>query len=151
MIFDYITQKRVSSLSKTSQTYSIFSKEGLAKEDNLEQEQSKEIMDRKLEIKNFTKDLIRFNISIATLISQKPKKPREIEQAIEIAKIISDDTSLKNSFQNDRGVPIEFILQQLEIPKKFLKKNKNYLIAVTILLCGPYSELRKYFLGEAVE
>ncbi|MGF7535156.1 hypothetical protein AAGG74_16000 [Bacillus mexicanus] len=145
MIFDNLMQKKVASPSKTSRTHSKISKEDLAAEDN--REYNKAIIDRQKEIKSFSKELIRFNLSIATLVSQKPKKTKEIEQALEIAKLISDDPSLKNSFQNDKGIPIEFILQQLEVPKKFLKKNKSYLIAITLLICGPYTEMRKYFLG----
>lgn len=101
---------------------------------------------RKAEIIAFSVELSKFKLSYSNLISQKPKSKEDRKKILEIASFVSKDESAKESLLQSKELPEEKLVEQLDIPKKFLKKHKTYLIAFSLLLNGPYTELKRYLL-----
>lgn len=140
----HYNRKRVNTSSASARTYTKLGK----KEDSKScGNKEKETTERKKEIVNFSKELSKFNLSFSCLTSTKPNQ-KEKELSLKIAKLIKNEPSVRSSFLTDKKLPIDFILQEFQVPKKFLRKHNQYLTALSLLYCGPYLKLKEYFLGE---
>jgi len=104
------------------------------------------VIKRKDEIAAFSKELTSFNLSFSILVSQKPKKKDEREKALAIAKHVSSTPSLKETLLTTKKLPDKSIAKEFDVQNKFLRANKFYLIAMSLLLIGPYSEIQSYLL-----
>ncbi|MGF7535093.1 hypothetical protein AAGG74_15675 [Bacillus mexicanus] len=97
------------------------------------------------EIKKFCNELRRHNINCSTL-KLIPKSQKIKENLLEIAKFVA----VIPIFIEDKLFPIETLKRQFRVSKRYLLKHRSYIIAVAILLNGPYKELKTYFL-EAIQ
>jgi len=104
------------------------------------------VIKRKDEIAAFSKELLTFNLSFSVLVSQKPKKKEERDQVLAIAKFVSGTPSVKELLLNSKELPDKTIIEEFNVPNKFIRANKFYLIAMSLLLIGPYSEIQSYLL-----
>lgn len=107
---------------------------------------SEVVMKRKDEINAFMKELSDYKISFSSLVAKKPKKRDEREQLLAIAKYLSNNSSFKEQLVRTKKLPIKTIIQELDVPKRLIRANRYYLIAVSLLLIGPYSEIQEYLL-----
>lgn len=108
------------------------------------------VIKRKDEIAAFSKELLRFNLSFSVLVSQKPKKKDDRDQILAIAKFVSSTPSVKETLLNAKKLPDKTIIEEFNVPNKFIRANKFYLIAMSLLLIGPYSEIQSYLLEGVV-
>lgn len=101
---------------------------------------------RKSEIIAFSKELSKYNLSYSILSSQKPKKEIERMKAITIASFVSNCQQSKETLLSKKELLDEMIIDRFNVSKNFIQKNRFYLIAISLLLIGPYSELKSFFL-----
>lgn len=71
-----------------------------------------------------------------------PKSKKTKDHLLEVAMFVVNIPS----FLNDKLFPIAELKDHFRVSKRYLLKHKPYIIAVAILLNGPYIELKKYFL-----
>lgn len=105
---------------------------------------------RKEEIISFSTELKKFKLSYSVLISEKPRSRTDREKVLEIAKFVCLNPSVKETFLNQKKLPVKRINEQFQVPKSFISKNKYYLTAIALLLIGPYVEIQNYFLEQGV-
>lgn len=133
-----------SKLSRTKSSVYTYDKDNV--EEKEVQSKNNKTNKRKAEIIAFSVELSKFKLSYSNLISQKPKSKEDRKKILEIASYVSKDEGAKESLFQSKELPEEKLTEQLDIPKKFIKKNKTYLIAFSLLLNGPYTELKRYLL-----
>ncbi|MCK2000587.1 hypothetical protein MZM54_04150 [[Brevibacterium] frigoritolerans] len=105
---------------------------------------------RKEEIVSFSTELKKFKLSYSVLISEKPRSRTDREKVLEIAKFVCFNPTVKDTFLNQKKLPVKTIKEQFQVPKSFVSKNKHYLTAIALLLIGPYVEIQNYFLEQGV-
>lgn len=96
---------------------------------------------RESEIINFCSELRQHKINCPTL-KLIPKSKKIKDHLLEVAMFVVNIPS----FLNDKLFPIVELKDHFRVSKRYLLKHKPYIIAVAILLNGPYIELKKYFL-----
>ncbi|MGN5651035.1 hypothetical protein [Bacillus sp. Brlt_9] len=112
----------------------------------LEQEISSNKQNRNLEIVAFSKELKKFDVSFSHLTENEPKDEDDRNYAISIAKSISDTGSLKEILLKTKKLPCNELITQFDYKQSFISKYASYLVAISLLLIGPYKELQKYLI-----
>jgi hypothetical protein len=112
----------------------------------LEQEISNNKQNRNLEIVAFSKELKKFDVSFTLLTENEPKDKDDRNYAISIAKAISNSDSLKEVLLKTKKLPCNELIDTFDYKSSFINKYKSYLVAISLLLIGPYKELQKFLI-----
>ncbi|PGP11887.1 RNA polymerase sigma-I factor [Bacillus cereus] len=96
------------------------------------------------EIQNFSLLLGEFGIKFDNLAEEVPKHISAKRNAIEIAKIISEDDNLVYYLYEKKKLPIKELLHKVEVSKKTIERNRKYIVAVTLILVERYMHLKEY-------
>ncbi|MBN2259470.1 MAG: hypothetical protein JW702_02945 [Clostridiales bacterium] len=123
------------------------------KAENYTEELKDNVMDRKdlekeyilkNEILNLSEELSRYGLSFQKLMSTLPKHQSTKMKAVEVAKVISENDELLKAFRENRNLPRIKIMKEIDVSHKQLKRSRNYIIAVVIVLTGEYESIREY-------
>jgi RNA polymerase sigma factor len=109
--------------------------------DRIEQEE------RKNEIKEYGKMLYEFGISFDSLVKVCPRKKDARERAKEVARLIAKDSELSGYLMKYKLLPIKEIEKKMNLSRKTLERNRNYIIAIVLILVGDYCYLKDYIRG----
>ncbi|MNN33555.1 RNA polymerase sigma factor SigI [compost metagenome] len=99
---------------------------------------------RKLEIEQFSKELVEYDISFDDLIKVSPKwKSTKVLYNTLIKESIKNTLVMK-SFTRNKTLNIKELEKVTNIPRKKIERARRYIVAVLIILVGDYEYLRDY-------
>jgi hypothetical protein len=149
LIFQQIYRQQSDSTSNGKEKSMVtieFSKSGKSTEKKEFVKTNEKILKRQKEIILFSNELKKYNLSFSVLASHHFKNKDEKETAIAIVKFITDTPSVKETLLNTKTLPDKTIMERFQVSKSFIQKNKLYIIAIFLLLMGPYTEIKSYLL-----
>jgi len=107
-------------------------------------EMQKGMEERRSEIIELNRVLGEFDIQFSDLVDASPKHSDSRESLIAIGKLLGEDSGLMRILLGKRMLPIKELLDQVDVSRKTLERNRKYIIAVAIIHNGPYPYLRDY-------
>lgn len=107
-------------------------------------EKQKGIEERKSEIADFTRVLEDFGIAFSDLVEASPKHEDSRRMLVGIGHKLAADSALMRILITKRMLPIKELLDQVDVSRKTLERNRKFLIALALILNGPYPYLRDY-------
>ncbi len=110
-------------------------------------EQSTEEWLRKEEIIEYSKQLIDYKITFQELTKVSPKHVDARESAILVAKTIYKEAELRAYVEEKKRLPMKELVQYVDVSRKTLERNRKYILAIFIILCGDYVFLKEYIKG----
>lgn len=102
---------------------------------------------RLYEIEEYSKVLEHFGISFRTLSKVSPKHFDARENAKQIAKLIAEETSLKDYLLDKKQLPIKDLLNLVSCSRKTIERNRKYIIAVALIYIKNFRSLISYIDG----
>lgn len=98
----------------------------------------------KEEIKTFENKLNGFDITFNDLLNEAPKHNDTRINAINIAKYIFENNSIKMELMEKKRIPNSKIIKDLNVTQKILKRSRKFIIAAVIILEGDSDLLKSY-------
>jgi RNA polymerase sigma factor len=98
----------------------------------------------KEEILLLTKTLLQYKISFSDLVRLTPKHKDTKKLVFTIVHIILQDIAFLDFLLQHKKLPISLLCKQISISRITIERHRKYIIAMTILLSGPYENLQKY-------
>jgi RNA polymerase sigma factor len=117
---------------------------GAALRDYGEQEEARE---RAEEIAAYSRELEMYGLTFRDLVAQSPKHVDAREHAIAVARLIAEDTELRQQFRRHRTLPLKQLTGRVAVSRKTLERQRGYIVAVAVLLLGDYERLRAFVQG----
>ncbi|WP_240620208.1 RNA polymerase sigma factor SigI [Peribacillus acanthi] len=102
---------------------------------------------RKDEILQYTKNLKEFDVSFSDLVECSPKHVDSRQSAIFIAKTLINDPEMLQALYEKKRLPIKQLESKVDVSRKTIERNRKYIIALAIILCGDYIYLKDYLKG----
>lgn len=96
----------------------------------------------KEEIEKFKKELKEFNITLEELADKSPKHEDTRKNAIVISKKVSKDEPITDFIFTKKRLPIKQISLKYVVTEKVLKRSKEFILSVVIILYKNYRNLR---------
>ncbi len=106
--------------------------------------QETESWQRREEIVEYKKALAVYKISFQELPDIAPKHVDARQSAIQIAKIIFDNVSLRSYVIEKKRLPINELMKHVRVSRKTVERNRKYILAIFVILCGDYLYLKDY-------
>ncbi|KPV42270.1 RNA polymerase sigma factor SigI [Alicyclobacillus ferrooxydans] len=100
--------------------------------------------DRRDEIVEFAKDLTRFGLEFSELVDLAPKHADARANAMAVAKLIAAEEQLREFVFRKNSLPLKELEERVTVSRKTLERQRKYIIAIVILLCGDYHYLQDY-------
>ena len=113
--------------------------------DDFKQKKDEEL--RKEEILQFSEKIHQYDLSLKDLIHYSPKHADARKNAIMVAKILTENESLKNSLIKNKRLPMKQLESYVPLSRKTLERNRKYIIAISLILIGDYVYLKDYLKG----
>lgn len=107
-------------------------------------EREKTIEERRSEIVDFNRCLQQFGITFGDLVEASPKHSDSREALFAIGALLARDSSLMSLVLTKKMLPIKELLEQVDVSRKTLERNRKFIIAVALIHCGPYPHLKHY-------
>ncbi|TVY09718.1 RNA polymerase sigma factor SigI [Paenibacillus cremeus] len=107
-------------------------------------EKQKGMEERRSEILDLNRCLMEFGIQFGDLVDSSPKHDDSRQALFGIAKKLSSEPELMRIMLAKRMLPIKELLDQAQVSRKTLERNRKFLIAVALIYHGPYPYLREY-------
>ncbi|MFS0638614.1 RNA polymerase sigma factor SigI [Mesobacillus foraminis] len=102
---------------------------------------------RREEIVQFQHILKDFGLSFKDLVDNSPKHADARRNAMEVAKILSENQDLKDLLLEKKRLPIKQLENLVDLSRKTIERNRKYIIAVSLILIGDYIYLKDYIKG----
>lgn len=102
---------------------------------------------RKEEIMEFQAQLERYKLSFDELIDSSPKHRDARESAVQVARLVYEDSELRNQVLDKGRLPIKDLIDRVDVSKKTLERNRKFIIALVLILNGDYVYLKDYLKG----
>ncbi|MCT2535777.1 RNA polymerase sigma-I factor [Aquibacillus koreensis] len=96
------------------------------------------------EINQFCDALSLYDITLEELVKISPKHSDARESAIQVAHILYREPSLREYVMDKKKIPMNKLVPLVPVSKKTLERNRKYILAVFIVLCGDYLYLKEY-------
>ncbi len=103
-----------------------------------------EISISKEEILLLTQTLLQYKISFSDLVRLTPKHKDTKKRVFSIVHIILQNPAFLNFLLQNKKLPIALLCKEIYISRITIERHRKYIIAMTILLSGPYENLQKY-------
>jgi RNA polymerase sigma factor len=107
-------------------------------------EKEKTIEERQSEIVDFNRCLLEFGISFSDLVDASPKHSDSREALFSIGALLARDQTMMSIVLSKRMLPIKELLDQVNVSRKTLERNRKFIIAVALIYSGPYPYLKNY-------
>lgn len=107
-------------------------------------EKQKGLEERRNEIMDFSRCLSDFDIDFSELTEASPKHDDSRQMLFGIGRTLAQDAELMRTLLTKRQLPIKELLEQVQVSRKTLERNRKYLIAIALIYNGPYPYLRDY-------
>jgi RNA polymerase sigma factor len=102
---------------------------------------------RREEIYQFQLLLKDYDLSFHDLVLQSPKHADARRNAMEVARVLSEDEDLKQQLQEKKRLPIKQLEERVKLSRKTIERNRKYIIAISLILMGDYIYLQDYIKG----
>ncbi|WP_165878409.1 RNA polymerase sigma-I factor [Natranaerovirga pectinivora] len=99
---------------------------------------------RKLEILEFTNELIAFGIEFNDLVKASPKQRKTRDVYYLMAEFIAQDIDLLDEVKRNKRIPIKELEDNFKINRKKIERGRKYIIALVIILIGEFNLIREY-------
>ncbi len=119
--FDYTVEESINKYSSQEQNY-----------------------DRKLEIEQLKKDLMKWDISLNDLVTSSPKHKKTRTLYKSIVKYLLNNEDLIEAIKQKRCLPTAEIEKRLSIPRKKIERGRRYILASLIIALGDYEYLKEF-------
>lgn len=113
-------------------------------QNNLKTQDFVESVVLKEEIKIFENKLKGFDITFDDLLKEAPKHNDTRINAINIARYIFENNSIKTELMEKKRIPNSKIIKDLNVTQKILKRSRKFIIAAVIILEGDSDLLKSY-------
>jgi RNA polymerase sigma factor len=114
----------------------------------LHYEKERTVEDRGLEIIELSEHLLGFGITFTDLTECSPKHVDSRQLLMGIGRTLASDERLMGIMRAKKMLPIKELLDQHDVSRKTLERNRKYLIAVALIYSGTYPYLRDYLYNE---
>lgn len=104
---------------------------------------SKHVTGIQREIEEYEEVLANYGINFVKLAKLSPSSMDTRSMLIDISKRIAKEETLMKTLHNEKRLPITDIVETFKVDKKVIKKNAQYLIAITMLEGEKYSGIRE--------
>lgn len=112
---------------------------------------SKEYLYRNFENKDeiiiFKQKLWEFGITLRDLFFLGPREVDQIMFSLKVASSIADNQTLFNSMFNLKSIPLDDLDERFKMQRKLIDKNKEYIIALAIILKSDLKVLKSYLIN----
>lgn len=107
-------------------------------------EKEKTIEERQSEITDFNRCLLEFGISFSDLVEVSPKHSDSREALFSIGALLARNQTMMSIVLTKKMLPIKELLDQVNVSRKTLERNRKFIIAVALIYSGPYPYLKNY-------
>ncbi|PYI53037.1 RNA polymerase sigma factor SigI [Paenibacillus flagellatus] len=107
-------------------------------------EKEKTTEERRSEIVDFNRCLQEFGISFHDLVEASPKHSDSREALFKIGALLARDQAMMGIVLTKKMLPIKELLDQVDVSRKTLERNRKFIIAVALIYSGPYPYLKHY-------
>lgn len=107
-------------------------------------EKEKTIEERQSEIMDFNRCLLEFGISFSDLVEVSPKHSDSREALFTIGALLARNQTMMSIVLTKKMLPIKELLDQVNVSRKTLERNRKFIIAVALIYSGPYPYLKNY-------
>jgi RNA polymerase sigma factor len=109
-----------------------------------ELQKEQENIERREEIILYTKKLEDYGIKFSDLVKIAPKHEDARLRALEVARLIAGNSELKAYLERKKELPLKQIEGAVSVSRKTLERQRKYIIAMAIIICGEFKFLRAY-------
>ncbi|WP_231687859.1 RNA polymerase sigma factor SigI [Bacillus sp. FJAT-27251] len=102
---------------------------------------------RRDEIYQFQLLLKEYDLSFQDLVKQSPKHADARRNAMEVARILSENEELTQQLLEKKRLPIKQLENMVSLSRKTIERNRKYIIAISLILIGDYYYLKDYIKG----
>ncbi|HJV47450.1 MAG TPA: RNA polymerase sigma-I factor [Bacillota bacterium] len=99
---------------------------------------------RREEIQHYKEKLDEYGIKLLDLPDISPKHVDARQNAIEVARILVMNQALRKLFLEKKKLPMKDLMNEVEVSRKTVERNRNYIVAIAILLMEDYQYLQSY-------
>jgi RNA polymerase sigma factor len=107
-------------------------------------EREQEERQRRQEIREYAERLREFGLSFAELVKVSPKHADARQSAMQVARLVAEDPQLRAFVLERRALPLKLLEERVDVSRKTLERQRKYILAIILLLCGDYATLRDY-------
>jgi len=101
--------------------------------------------DIKFEIEALSSELSVYGISYMDLAKVTPKSKKTKAACFSAIKFLTDSSILVNEVKLKKLLPIQAILNRVDINRKTIERHRKYILAAVIILSGEYDNIAGYF------
>lgn len=105
---------------------------------------SEERRSRAEEIAEYAKQLTAFELTFTDLVDLSPKHADARKSAIEVARLIANDPTMRAYVFERKSLPLKMLEDVADVSRKTMERQRKYILAVVVLLCGDFDFLRSY-------
>lgn len=102
---------------------------------------------RREEIMEFKGQLQAYKLTFEDLIEASPKHRDARESAVQIARLVYRDPELRTQVLDKGRLPIKDLVDQVNVSKKTLERNRKFVIALILIFDGDFVYLKDYLKG----
>jgi RNA polymerase sigma factor len=99
---------------------------------------------RREEIQHYKVKLKDYSIDLMELPDISPKHADARQNAIDVARTLVADERLRTVFLEKKKLPMKDLMNEVEVSRKTVERNRNYIVAIAILLMEDYQYLQSY-------
>ncbi|MBN6186724.1 RNA polymerase sigma-I factor [Aneurinibacillus sp. BA2021] len=99
---------------------------------------------RREEVMHYREQLRQFDISLEELPDYTPRHIDARNNMIRIARMIAENENLREAFLTKKKIPVKYLLQFISFSRKTVERNRNYIVAITLIFIENYQYLRSY-------
>ncbi|RXT05714.1 RNA polymerase sigma-I factor [Ammoniphilus sp. CFH 90114] len=99
---------------------------------------------RREEIEHYKEKLKEFDIDLMDLPDISPKHADARQNAIEVARVLVRSERLSTLFTEKKKLPMKELMNEVEVSRKTVERNRNYIVAIILLLMEDYRYLQSY-------
>jgi RNA polymerase sigma factor len=97
-----------------------------------------------MELMDLKNKLSEFKITLDDLVKDSPKHEDTRNNAIRVARFIQENINLKEKLYLDRKLPYTQIISEYKSTRKFLDRNKKFIVATVLILDSNLDSLKSY-------
>ncbi|MEW9669247.1 RNA polymerase sigma-I factor [Ammoniphilus sp. 3BR4] len=99
---------------------------------------------RREEIEHYKEKLAEFKIDLMELPEISPKHADARQNAIQVARALVRSERLRSLFTEKKKLPMKELMNEVEVSRKTVERNRNYIVAIILLLMEDYQYLQSY-------
>lgn len=99
---------------------------------------------RREEIDHYKEKLKDFGIELMDLPEISPKHADARQNAIQVAQALVGSERLRTLFTEKKKLPMKELMNEVAVSRKTVERNRNYIVAIIILLMEDYQYLHSY-------